>query len=172
MNNKKLCDLIPGALNKVLSEQAECPDNKYLRDICSNVLSNKDIFSAKTRDYITTLKDLNLVTAEDVTKPRYIFDRTKEIANNTLGEAIISSRSFSFDTEYLGHWVDKDYLNTADFFQLLGTWLHEVCHKGGGDGSEEFTYILTDMLRVLMRSNVSSENSMKLNAIEKVFNNL
>ncbi len=163
----ELCKKLSKAVNDLFGSLSEKPDSKVIEVICDDLLYLGDnSTSAKTKDYLISLKDLNLITAADVTKPRYIFDRHSEIAQNTLGEAIINN------SEYNGHWVDREYLNTADFYQILGTWIHECCHKTGGDGSADFTYALTDMLRVLLRSNSSSVNTAKLNALAEVFNKL
>lgn len=119
----------------------------------------------------TQLDYLDLISPEDVSKPKYIFDRKNEVSINTLGEAIITQSKYRSD--YNGHWVDRTYLNTADFYELLATWLHEISHKSGGDGTSEFTYKLTDLIESLINAGVYS-NTMKdeLAAIEKVFNEI
>lgn len=143
-------------------------DNNDIQNFAKALLNLSQVLKDSTaiKDYAHTLYDLNLITKEDIRKPRYIFDRHNEIASNTLGEAIINNE------KYDGHWVDREYLDTADFHQILGTWIHEICHKSGGDGTSKFTYALTDMLRVLLRSGSTPENSAKLEALEKVYNSL
>ena len=129
---------------------------------CIFTLAGKD---ASMLEYIKTLKNLTLITDADINQPRYIFDRTKELAQNTLGEAIIDKNGKTYN----GHWIDREYLNTANFNQLLGTWLHEICHKSGGDGSEEFTYALTDMIRVLLSTQESNDSNAELVALRELF---
>ena len=140
------------------------PDEKIIKLI----QRMKDIgyFDEMTSQYLLTYKNLNLIEHADVSKPRYIFSRTNEIAQNTLGESITNNGV------YLGHWIDREYLNNADYNQLLGTWIHEICHKVGGDGTPEFTYALTDMLRVILRAEVSHSAKIKLSALEDVFSKI
>ena len=124
------------------------------------------------RQIKTQLSYLELISAEDISKPKYIFDRKNEVSSNTLGEAIIDSNPGGSRT-YNGHWVDKTYLDTADFYELLATWLHEISHKSGGDGTSEFTYKLTDLIEALINAGVCSNNMKdELAAIEKVFNSI
>jgi hypothetical protein len=73
----------------------------------------------------------------------YMFDRTtlkeQKLYKDCNAEAIIENG------ESKGFWIDKDYLNKASFADALETALHELCHKIGGDESEEFSYLLTDV---------------------------
>ena len=78
----------------------------------------------------------------------------------------------NYDTVYQGHWVDREYLNNANFNEILATWLHEVCHKSGGDGTSEFTYALTDMIRVLLNTESGAISRAKLNTLEELYNGL
>ena len=162
----KLKDEISQIITRILKNN---PDDKTIEIILNIPSYNMDSFDKITQGYINTYKNLKLIKAEDVIKPRYIFDRNAEIAKDTLGEALISG------DEYLGHWVDREYLKTADYNTILATWLHEICHKSGGDGTPEFTYTLTDMLRVLLNTSTkgSNQNSrVKLAALEEIYNNL
>ena len=131
-----------------------------------NALYEMKEIDKRTREYLSTYKSFNLIKDTDVKKPRFIFDRTKETATNTLGEAITGSG------EYFGHWVDRTYLKDADFSNLLATWLHEISHKRGGDGSSEFTYALTDLVQVLVSPGSSKDTKIKLAALEEVFNSI
>ncbi|MCD8024306.1 MAG: hypothetical protein LUE64_02095 [Candidatus Gastranaerophilales bacterium] len=118
----------------------------------------------------TSLENLRLITPEDVAKPRYVFDRTKEISKNTLGEAIISGE---YTKQYDGHWIDKGHLDEASFHELISTWLHEISHKSGGDGTAAFTYKLTDLIASLTNTFTNNpETRANLSAIEAVYNNL
>ena len=149
------------------------PDDKTLNILFNNVYYSGRNFDERTKEYLKTYKTLKLIKNEDVTKPRFIFDRKSEIAKDTLGEAIIKISPES--REYLGHWVDREYLKNADFNTILATWLHEICHKSGGDGTTEFTYTLTDMLRVLLNTSTKSSNQnsrIELAALEEIYNGL
>ena len=122
--------------------------------------------SDKTQEYLRTIKNLRLIEDSDITKPRYIFDRWSEISTNTAGEAIIKGR------QYKGHWVDRTYLRDAYFNEALATWIHEICHKSGGDGSAEFTYALTDILGAMVKPNQNSTSKIKLAALEEMYEKL
>lgn len=152
---------------------------------CENIDKNASVTSAlshaltKSADsdgvvlqYSEQLKNLQIIAAEDVSQPRYIFNRYNEIDKNTLGEAILGIDNL-FEKSYAGHWVDRTYLNNGNFYDLVATWLHEISHKSGGDGSSEFTYKLTDLIEALTDASTNSP-SMRLNlsAIENVFNSL
>lgn len=167
---EELLKELSASTTQKLRAMADNPNSKEINEIISDIRNiasnNEEMVDEKILDYFRTLKDYSLIEPEDVTKPRYIFDRHSEIAKNTLGESIVDGG------EYKGHWVDREYLNTADFMQILGTWIHEVCHKSGGDGTSTFTYALTDMLRVLLRSGATAQNCAKLSALEELFNKL
>ena len=110
---------------------------------------------------------MQIINKKDVTIPRFIFNRKSELASNTLGEAIINFG------EYKGHWIDRGYLNNGNFYDLLATWIHEICHKSGGDGTSEFTYKLTDIIEALMTAtSKSAQFRTDLLALEKVFNEI
>ncbi|MBQ3641861.1 hypothetical protein II906_08070, partial [bacterium] len=169
----QLVSKIKEGINKNLKEMGETGkiDYDFISELVSKIrvaqYDKKDfIQDIAINEYLVTLQDLCIIREEDISRPKYIFDRHSEVKKDTLGEAIIEY------SRYNGHWVDREYLNTADFQQLLGTWIHEICHKSGGDGTTDFTYALTDMLRVLLRSGANLQNAMKLAAIEKVFNKI
>ena len=110
---------------------------------------------------------MQIINKKDITAPRFIFDRKSELASNTLGEAIIDFG------EYKGHWIDKGYLNNGNFYDLLATWIHEICHKSGGDGTIQFTYKLTDVLESILRISAESPKlQTNLFALEKIFNEI
>ena len=114
-----------------------------------------DIIRAAHSDYFDALEDL--------------FDRFNEIAQNTLGESIVDIKNCAYN----GHWIDKTYFDTADFYDMYATWVHEICHKGGGDGTPEFTYILTDMLKVIASSNLSCKDANnRIAAIAKIYDEI
>ena len=87
-----------------------------------------------------------------------------------MGEAIIDEK-INGDRQYMGHWIDRSYLNEGSFYELVATWLHEITHKSGGDGTSAFTYKLTDLIEQLTEAVSSNETTrLKLSALEKVFN--
>lgn len=120
--------------------------------------------------YLLSLKNLTLIEPADITRPKYIFDRHSELAKDTLGEAIIN-RDWNGD-QYMGHWIDRSYFETANFNQIFATWLHEIHHKVGGDGSSAFTYALTDLIEVLLATNPSRKAAAKLTAINQMYDEL
>ncbi len=131
-----------------------------------------DFLDIGTTQYGRTINNFELIKDGDILAPRYIFDRSKEIAKDTLGEAIIDRNAYKGVRDYKGHWVDKEYFDGASFNDLLATWLHEICHKSGGDGTEEFTYTLTDMIQVLLNPSGLKERNIKLSAIQEVFDSI
>lgn len=62
-----------------------------------------------------------------------------KLYSSTLAEAIIDGGQSK------GFWLDRAYLDRADFSEVLETALHEMSHKVGGDESMEFSYKLTDV---------------------------
>ena len=64
-----------------------------------------------------------------------------------------------------------EYLKDAEFNDILATWLHEICHKSGGDGEASFTYTLTDLIRVLLSTD-NKKNAITLEAIKKAYEQL
>ncbi len=144
-------------------------DKESIIEIINKIFESSELFENGSIESLRTLQDFALITERDVRRPRYIFDRFSQIANRTLGESIVDIPNM----KYYGHWVDKTYLDNATFDDLYATWLHEICHKGGGDGSAEFTYILTDMIKIIASSNAKcAEPNKRLRAIELVFNKL
>ncbi len=59
--------------------------------------------------------------------------------DNALAEAIIDNGVQK------GFWIDRNYINTGRFSDVLETALHELSHKVGGDGTEVFGYKLTSV---------------------------
>ena len=73
----------------------------------------------------------------------------------------------------MGHWIDRDYLNSGNFYELLETWAHEITHKSGGDGTSEFTYKLTDLVEQIAQSLKNNPiTNTKLHAFEELFNEI
>lgn len=113
---------------------------KFIRT-CARI----ECLSKKNRSDLEKVSRTYIIKKNDVEKPRFVFDKSNEIAQKTLGEAITES----YDEKYFGHWIDKEYLDKGEFTDLLATWLHEICHQYGGDGTSEFTYKLTDLVENL-----------------------
>lgn len=82
-------------------------------------------------------------TPEELNTKIYMFDRLSgrdsRLHADALAEAIIDNGVSK------GFWIDKNYLDTANFSEVLETALHELSHKVGGDESAEFSYKLTDV---------------------------
>ena len=66
-------------------------------------------------------------------------NRIDKILDDALAEAIVDNGVSK------GFWIDKNYLDTANFSEVLETALHELSHKVGGDESAEFSYKLTNV---------------------------
>ena len=82
-------------------------------------------------------------TPEELNTKIYMFDRLSgrdsRLHADALAEAIIDNGVSK------GFWIDKNYLDTANFSEVLETALHELSHKIGGDESAEFSYKLTNV---------------------------
>ncbi|MBQ2983330.1 MAG: hypothetical protein IJD57_00845 [Candidatus Gastranaerophilales bacterium] len=165
----KLKSRLEFLLTEDMKKLAEEKDSKKIAEFAKK-LSKEDLFDTKTVEQAKKIEDFCLITNEDVKKPRYIFDRHQEATSNTLGEAIIQREGY-FERNYLGHWVDREHLKNAEFNDILATWLHEICHKSGGDGEASFTYALTDLIRVLLSTD-NKKNAITLEAIKKAYEQL
>ncbi len=147
-------------------------DNRNALELFTTLIERNSSDNEILKQYTTQIKNLQIIEPEDVKAPRFIFDRKNELNKTTLGEAILHG-DYSFDKHYAGHWVDRGYLNEGSFVNLLATWMHEICHKSGGDGTSEFTYKLTDMIESLLAiSTKDSDYQTDLLALEKVFNEI
>ena len=82
-------------------------------------------------------------TPEELNTKIYMFDRLsgrdRRLHADALAEAIVDNGVSK------GFWIDKNYLDTANFSEVLETALHELSHKVGGDESAEFSYKLTNV---------------------------
>lgn len=72
-----------------------------------------------------------------------------------------------------GFWIDKSYLDSSDFSEVLETALHELSHKAGGDESASFSYKLTDVNRDAIKQILEDTGSRnELNALRRIWNEL
>lgn len=80
---------------------------------------------------------------EELNSKIFMFDKNglneSGLNSGTLAEAIVDNGTSK------GFWIDKNYLDNANFSDVLETALHELSHKAGGDESAEFSYKLTDV---------------------------
>ena len=112
-----------------------------------------------------------LFSRDDCEQPVFLYDKTKEgKLDNSVAHAITGYDKELQTTMYQGHWIDRNYLNSGNFYKLLATYLHEINHQHGGDGSSEFTYALTEELGIIL-SILSSqpETASKLNMLAQKF---
>ena len=119
------------------------------------------------KDYVSS----ELFSEEDCEQPVFLYDKTKEgKLDNSVAHAITGYDKELQTTMYQGHWIDRNYLNSGNFYKLLATYLHEINHQHGGDGSSEFTYALTEELGIIL-SILSSqpETASKLNMLAQKF---
>lgn len=114
--------------------------------IIPNETQKKKILILKEalRKLAPSLEDTHF-TPEELDTKIFLFDRTSardsRIHNDALAEAIIDNGTSK------GFWIDKGYLDEADFNYVLETALHELSHKVGGDESSIFSYKLTKVNR-------------------------
>ena len=117
-----------------------------------------------------SLKDKHF-TADELDTKIYLFDKTSakdsRMYSDTLAEAITDNGKSK------GFWLEKGYLDSASFTDVLETALHELSHKAGGDESAAFSYKLTnvnkDAIGQIM-TDVQSRN--ELQALNTLWNSL
>lgn len=164
---KEIEEFVQEQIKKVSSDEKA----KYIYEkLMKDCRYSNNVFDVGATSYYNTYKDFSLISDADVTKPRYLFDRNNELSKDTLGEAIIGKSDSA--RVYQGHWVDKEYFDGATYNDLLATWLHEICHKSGGDGTAPFTYALTDMLKVLLNPSNIKDRNVKLAALQEIFDGI
>ena len=95
------------------------------------------------------------IDLEDAKKPRFIYDSKDCGEEQVQAEAIIENK------KYLGHWVDRRFLAEASFYDAIATWLHEITHKYGGDGTKIFGYKLTDVMGLELESLMSDPEKLE-----------
>lgn len=175
---KELIEFFDEKIPKISSGNLNENENKKIIDAFCILLEISISRNELLSQYLTQVKNLQIISKADIKKPRFVFDRhsDNEILKGTLAEAIIESRESKYQAPescYEGHWIDKSYLDCGDFYDLVATWLHEISHKSGGDGTHEFTYKLTDVIEALTRAIAHSPDlRINLAAIEEVFNKL
>lgn len=105
---------------------------------------------------LSQLKQLSksaIFTSTELNPKIYIFDRLSnkelKINNDANAEAIIEINRSN------GFWIDRGYLEASSFTKTLRTALHELTHKTGGDGTESFSYALTDVIEKLLEEMIS-----------------
>ena len=163
---EKYTRLLSKTLNDKISKIDECDpqtQEELLSLICELAKCGciDDGICTKLQKYIPSLA---IIKKSNPNSPVFVFDRTAEKAEDTLAEAMIKDR------KYLGHWVSRDHLKNASFSDNLATWLHEMCHQYGGDGSSIFGYKLTDLISDTIR--LTHEQQCKLSALEKLYNEI
>lgn len=104
----------------------------------------------------------NEFTDDEINTSIYMFnrfsDKDKKMYSNSIAEAIVDNAVSK------GFWLDRNYLKTADFSDVLETALHELSHKVGGDESSDFSYQLTNVNKSVINqivNNVKTRNEMQ-----------
>ncbi len=94
---------------------------------------------------------------EELDTKIYIFNKEasdeSRYYEDTMAEAITDYAN-NGEIQSKGFWINQDYLDKGTFSEILGTALHELCHKYGGDESSSFSYKLTDILKELISSSI------------------
>ena len=84
--------------------------------------------------------------------------------SSTLAEAITDGGTSK------GFWIDRNYLDSANFSDVLETALHEISHKVGGDETTEFSYKLTDVnKRAIQQILEEPQTRAELQALSKLW---
>ncbi|MCQ2740126.1 MAG: hypothetical protein MJ237_07865 [bacterium] len=125
--------------------------------------------AVKTFSSYLDLENFEIITENEASKPKYVVEEFPSNdgkgTSKTLAMAIINGTNFE------GHWVQREYLNDGDFFDLLATWLHENSHKVGGDGSDVFNQRLIKLQQLVVDiSNTHPDFCEKLNILYQKFN--
>lgn len=108
--------------------------------------------------------------SEDELQPKiFIYNKNSEEEDasykNVEGEAIVDSKKTQ------GFWLDRDYMQKTDFSSVVGTVLHELTHKFGGDESAIFSYKLTEVLQKVFSAISEDPNlAIKMKVLEKAWN--
>lgn len=105
----------------------------------------------------------------------YIFEanssKETKLTKDWQAEAIVDYKSKTTT----GFWLDKNYLSKTQFTNILGTALHEITHKTGGDGDSAFSYALTDVIDYVLNSMLTNPETVnelrKLNLEWNLINN-
>lgn len=91
---------------------------------------------------------------------------------DTMAEAI-TQISETGNRKSLGFWVDRTYLEKESFSNAMGTTLHELCHKFGGDESSTFSYRLTDIMQEMLASTMNDpKGRTELQQLQKLWDEL
>lgn len=117
-----------------------------------------------------SLKDKHF-TPEELDTKIYMFDnkgaKDNKLYSSTLAEAIVDN-----DTTK-GFWIDKGYLDSAKFSDVLETALHELSHKAGGDETAEFSYKLTNVNKDAIEQIITDAKSRnELQALNRLWDEL
>lgn len=154
---KKLEDLIAESRQHKALEPTDSEKNKIL------------ILKEAIQLFAPILKEYKLFSDKELDTKIFIFDRTSkeedESYKDTKAEAIIEEETS------LGFWVDRTTLKESSFSEMLGTGLHELTHKYGGDESCTFSYKLTDVMQIIFQTiNKDPNLALKLKVLEKAWN--
>ena len=87
----------------------------------------------------TTLNQTDLRNISEWLCQRYDLSKEARLYSSTLAEAITDGGTSK------GFWIDRNYLDSANFSDVLETALHEISHKVGADETMEFSYKLTNV---------------------------
>lgn len=112
-----------------------------------------------------------LFNPDEIDAKIYMFDAKKDkykiFFSNVYAEAIIDN------CKSKGFWLEKSYLDKTDFSDVLETALHELCHKAGGDGSQAFSYKLTNVNSSVFEQLLNDPETLtEILALQKLWNSL
>jgi hypothetical protein len=110
-------------------------------------------------------------SAEEIDTKIFLFDskgaKDAKLYSDVRAEAIIDGATSK------GFWVDKAYLDRANFSEILETCLHELSHKAGGDESATFSYKLTDVNADAIDALINNVQSLhEIQALTKIWESL
>ena len=102
LNDEETIELI-NKINKTLQEQLQSlikeGDEKKITEFINSLWKYSNWLDVESKEKLITLRDYMLITQDDLRKPRYLFDRHSEIAENTLGEAIVDRKNIQWSLD-------------------------------------------------------------------------
>jgi hypothetical protein len=125
----------------------------HLRDVYQQARDKGYTFGTEGSVYSPAL-----IQDEMLTLPVYIYDETEGLNKEHI-------QGFVKGREYIG--VSKKKL-ASDFSQALATYMHEILHYHGGDETSTFSYKLTDLNELILKT--TPQLAEKLLQYEKFWN--
>jgi len=110
-------------------------------------------------------------TSSELDSHIYMFSKNNPAENRMYSKVL--AEAITDPGVSKGFWLEKGYLDSANFSDVLETALHELSHKAGGDGSASFSYKLTDVNKCAISQILNNAETRKeLQALNILWQNL